>query len=173
MSYNPHVLSCGPDCSVCPWAAARPLAVSAASFARRVGSKHGQAPTPPTGTAAWPRRRPPHRRHLRCCVWCVVSNLARPRHRPPARPATLMKPSSPLLASALSQVKPTSSVTSGSHVDILSKYQVCCGACRDQCAKECLSMVRRRGATRLWLELSMAATCCAHFSASYHADVMR
>ena len=50
----PHVLSCGPGCSVCPWAAARPRAVRAASFARRVVSKPGQAPPPPTGTAAWP-----------------------------------------------------------------------------------------------------------------------
>ena len=44
----------GPGCSVCPWAAARPRAVRAASFARRVGSKPGQAPPPPTGTAARP-----------------------------------------------------------------------------------------------------------------------
>ena len=36
-----------------PWAAARPLAVRAASFARRVVSKPGQALPPPTGTAAW------------------------------------------------------------------------------------------------------------------------
>ena len=45
----------GPGCWLCPWAAARPLAVRAASFARRVVSKPGQAPPPPTGTAAWPR----------------------------------------------------------------------------------------------------------------------
>ena len=44
----------GPGCLVCPWAAARPLAVRAASFARRVVSKPGQAPPPPTGTAARP-----------------------------------------------------------------------------------------------------------------------
>ena len=44
----------GPGCLVCPWAAARPRAVRAASFARRVVSKPGQAPPPPTGTAAWP-----------------------------------------------------------------------------------------------------------------------
>ncbi|WP_454930083.1 hypothetical protein, partial [Actinomyces sp.] len=31
-----------------------PRAVRAASFARRVVSKPGQAPPPPTGTAAWP-----------------------------------------------------------------------------------------------------------------------
>ena len=38
-----------------PWAAARPLAVRAASLkARRVVSKPGQAPPPPTGTAARP-----------------------------------------------------------------------------------------------------------------------
>ena len=44
----------GPGCLVCPWAAARPLTVRAASFARRVVSKPGQAPPPPTGTAARP-----------------------------------------------------------------------------------------------------------------------
>ena len=38
-----------------PWAAARPRAVRAASFARRVDSLSGQAPPPPTGTAARPR----------------------------------------------------------------------------------------------------------------------
>ncbi len=41
-------------CLVCPWAAARPLAVRAASFARRVVSKPGQAPPPPTDIAAGP-----------------------------------------------------------------------------------------------------------------------
>ena len=45
---------CRPGCSVCSWAAARPRAVRAASFARRVVSKPGQAPPPPTGTAARP-----------------------------------------------------------------------------------------------------------------------
>ena len=44
----------GPGRCVCLWAAARPLAVRAASFARRVVSKPGQAPPPPTGTAARP-----------------------------------------------------------------------------------------------------------------------
>ena len=42
----------GPGCWLCPWAAARPLAVRAASFARRVVSKPGQALPPPTSTAA-------------------------------------------------------------------------------------------------------------------------
>ena len=54
VSLAPHVLSCGPGCSVCPWAAARPLAVSAASFARRVASLSGQAPPPFTGTRPGP-----------------------------------------------------------------------------------------------------------------------
>ena len=44
----------GPGCFVCPWAAARPRDIRAASFARRVVSKPGQAPPPPTGTAARP-----------------------------------------------------------------------------------------------------------------------
>ena len=44
----------GPGCLVHPWAAARPLAVRAASLeARRVGSEPGQAPPPPTGAAVW------------------------------------------------------------------------------------------------------------------------
>ena len=42
----------GPGRCVCRWAAARPRAVRAASFARRVVSKPGQAPPPPTGTAS-------------------------------------------------------------------------------------------------------------------------
>ena len=44
----------GPGRCVCRCAAARPLAVRAASFARRVVSKPGQAPPPSTGTAARP-----------------------------------------------------------------------------------------------------------------------
>ena len=44
----------GPGRCVCRWAVARPRAVRAASFARRVASKPGQAPPPPTGTAADP-----------------------------------------------------------------------------------------------------------------------
>ena len=46
----------GPGRCVCRWAAARPLAVRAASCARRVVSKPGQALPPPTSTAARPRR---------------------------------------------------------------------------------------------------------------------
>ena len=49
-----HVLSRWPGCFVRPWAAARPLAVRAASCARRVVSKPGQAPPPPTAAAARP-----------------------------------------------------------------------------------------------------------------------
>ena len=44
----------GPGRCECRWAAARPRAVRAASFARRVGSLSGQALPPPTGTAAGP-----------------------------------------------------------------------------------------------------------------------
>ena len=44
----------GPGRCVCRWAAARPRAVRAASFARRVDSLSGQALPPPTGTAAGP-----------------------------------------------------------------------------------------------------------------------
>ena len=54
----PEAPAVGPGCFVCPWAAARPRVVRAASFARRVASKPGQAPPPPTGTAAWPCHRP-------------------------------------------------------------------------------------------------------------------
>ena len=54
MFWAPSGPAAWPGCLVCPWAAARPRAVRAASFARRVVSKPGQAPSPPTGTAAWP-----------------------------------------------------------------------------------------------------------------------
>ena len=71
-----------PGCSVCPWVAARPRAVRAASFARRVVSKPGQAPPPPMGTAAWPSG-PSGALHTggiwRAGVWWTG-----PRHRPPA-----------------------------------------------------------------------------------------
>ena len=100
---------------MCPWAAARPLAVRAASFARRVVSKPGQALPPPTDTAAmpsapaalcrcvwWPGpavahgyrgralrtlRHPPHRR--RCVVVCGGQAL------PPPTDTAAMPPGSP------------------------------------------------------------------------------
>ena len=79
----------GPGCLVRPWAAARPLAVRAASFARRVVSKPGQAPQAP--------RRPPIGRGLGrvCLLW--------PRRRPPAprleaRPGVAIAHSRPLWA---------------------------------------------------------------------------
>ena len=75
----PRVLSCGPGCFVCPWAAARPLAVRAASFARRVGSLSGQAPPPPTGTAADPSGTLHILRiHSATCPGLVPLRLARP-----------------------------------------------------------------------------------------------
>ena len=75
----------GPGCSVCWCAAARPRAVRAASFARRVVSKPGQALPPPTGTAAWPSG-PSGALHTGG-TWCTdgVRSPARPRHRPRAR----------------------------------------------------------------------------------------
>ena len=120
----------GPGRCVCRWAAARPRAVCAASFARRVAAKPGQAPPPPTGTASWPVSRSPlwpptthrHRgqaiRTLHIGGTCGAVGLAlvlsartgtaaRPSCRPPVWLATLVKPSSPVLACALSSVKPT------------------------------------------------------------------
>ena len=83
----------GPGCWLCPWAAARPRAVRAASFARRVVSKPGQAPPPPTGTAARPSA-PSGALHTGG-TWCagvwpgqdpppLTGAVARPRHRPRA-----------------------------------------------------------------------------------------
>ena len=54
----PSRLTVGPGYLACRRAAARPLAVRAASFARRVVSKPGQALPPPTGTATRPLRHP-------------------------------------------------------------------------------------------------------------------
>ena len=62
-----------PCCVVCPWAAARPLTVRAASCARHVDSLSGQAQPPPMGAATRPRgaRGDPIR-----SAW-LLSNLAR------------------------------------------------------------------------------------------------
>ena len=74
----------GPGRCVCRWVAARPRAVCAASFARRVAAKPGQAPPPPTGTAAWPSV-PSGALHTGG-TWCTdgVRSPARPHRRPPA-----------------------------------------------------------------------------------------
>ena len=78
----------GPGCWLCPWAAARPRAVRAASFARRVASKPGQAPPPPTGTAARPSG-PSGALHT-SGAWSLMllgalsRSPAGPRRRPPA-----------------------------------------------------------------------------------------
>ena len=121
----------GPGCSVCPWAAARPRAVRAASFARRVVSKPGLALPPPTGTAVGPchrppvprpgpaaahehrslslrsLRRPPHWRHLAC--WCVADRAPSPPtgtavwpcHRPRAPQPGPPDPPAPFTPAAL------------------------------------------------------------------------
>ena len=78
----------GPGCLMCPWAAARPRAVRAASFARRVVSKPGQAPPPPTGTAAWPSG-PSTPAALWCCV-ADVPGQAPPLPFTPVRPGVLV-----------------------------------------------------------------------------------
>ena len=69
---------------VCRWAAARPRAVRAASFARRVVSKPGQAPPPPTGTAAGPSGALHTGGAWRADVWLGAASRspARPRCHP-------------------------------------------------------------------------------------------
>ena len=66
----------GPGCFVCPWAAARPRAACAASFARRVASKPGLAPPPPTGTAAMPHRNYGCRVQLSLAAWLRPSPIS-------------------------------------------------------------------------------------------------
>ena len=88
----------GPGCLVCPWAAARPRAVRAASVARRVVSKPGQAP-PPTSTAAWPSG-PSGALHT-SGAWCadVVRHFCLKLASPLLACVDVgMKPTSPLLA---------------------------------------------------------------------------
>ena len=78
---------------LCPWAAARPLAVRAASFARRVVSKPGQAPPPPTGTAAWPSCA----LHTGGAVLLCVAErvVSKPGQAPPPSAGTAAWPSGP------------------------------------------------------------------------------
>ena len=77
----------GPGRLMCPWAAARPRVVRAASLkARRVVSKPGQAPPPPTSTAARPTS--PYGALHTSGAWSLIGAStrcpARPRHRPRA-----------------------------------------------------------------------------------------
>ena len=97
----------GPGCSVCPWAAARPRAVRAASFARRVVSKPGQAPPPPMGTAAGPRRpRAPQpdpaatHGHRGRALPPPTGTAAGPRRRPPVHPSPPDPPAPSTLAAS-------------------------------------------------------------------------
>ena len=79
----------GPGRCVCRWAAARPRAARAASFARRVASKPGQAPPPPTGTAADPSGAL-YTSGARCAgVWLGASS------RDPARPCLRLRAPQP------------------------------------------------------------------------------
>ena len=82
-----------PGCLVCPWAAARPRAVRAASFARRVASKPGQAPPPAHGHRSLALRRPPHWRCLCRCVWW--SFPSKPGQAPPPPMGAAAWPSGP------------------------------------------------------------------------------
>ena len=68
----PAFVACCPDRSPAAARPARPLAVRAASFARRVGSKPGQAPQA--------SRRPPIGRGL-SLVCCRLASVAADRHR--------------------------------------------------------------------------------------------
>ena len=72
---------------VCPWAAARPRAVRAASFARRVVSKPSQALPPPTGTTTRPLR---HRSQAPHDFWyCYVAPRVFQTPPTPSTPAAL------------------------------------------------------------------------------------
>ena len=79
----PRGMSCGPGCFVCPWAAARPRAVRAASL--RLGAS-SRSPARPRHRPRAPQPGPPiPRGALHTSGACVAVNCsARPRHRPPA-----------------------------------------------------------------------------------------
>ena len=89
----------GPGCLACPWAAARPRVVRAASFTRRVDSLSGQAPPPPTSTAARPSG-PSGALHT-SGAWCdgrpgtSARSPARPYLSPPAPPPDPPNPPTP------------------------------------------------------------------------------
>ena len=76
----------GPGCLMCPWAAARPLAVRAASFARRVGSKPGQASPRPRAPQPGPPDPPVPSTPVGRGVLCVVAR--RLEARPGLAPST-------------------------------------------------------------------------------------
>ena len=86
---------------------------------RRVVSKPGQAPPPPTGTAARPTnptralrplRRPPHQWGRVANVWfgALFWCLSGPRHHPRAPEVSRVKPPSPLQAGEVRLLKPPS-----------------------------------------------------------------
>ena len=80
----PRVLSCGPGCSVCRWAAARPRAVRAASLrlgaSSRSPARPRRRPRAPQPGPTFPRR-VPHTGHtfvtVRCLSCSPLSNFAR------------------------------------------------------------------------------------------------
>ena len=87
MFWAPSGPAAWPGCLVCPWAAARPRAVRAASFARRVGSKPGQAPPPPTAAAAGPSVPPAPSTPVAPSVLCGVGQAPPPPTAAVARPS--------------------------------------------------------------------------------------
>ena len=114
----PRVVACGsagvlgavgPGRCVCRWAAARPLAVRAASL--RLGAS--------SRSPARPRHRPPAPQQIPpapstpaaptvLCGDVSARGPARPRHLPPASEISRVKPASPLLAQGEPRMKPTS-----------------------------------------------------------------
>ena len=132
-----------------PWAAARPRAARAASFARRVASKPGQAPPPPTGAAAWPLRRrasklaralrslrrPTHQWGLVCC-WlarCACASRAATCER-----SSSMVVSLPLISAVSSSSCLWSALARRSHVRAWafqsSAASACCSSCEASAA---------------------------------------
>ena len=91
---------------MCPWAAARPLAVRAASCARRVVSKPGQAPPPPTGTAARPSG-PSGALHTGgACCYVLPGQAPPPPTGTAAWPLLGPRPSHPALAPLIPEPTP-------------------------------------------------------------------
>ena len=105
---------------MCRWAAARPRAVRAASFARRVVSKPGQAPPPPTGTAAAPSGAL-HASGAWCADRCGAST------RSPARPRASKHALSSVSHAIPSCPQSAALRKARNFNDYNSKHEVCAG----------------------------------------------
>ena len=94
----PEGTSVGPGCFVRPWAAARPRdRHSRACGSEWSISKPGQAPPPPTGTAAWPRRPRGGLQSGGAHCLCVVGQAPPPPTGTAAWPTTIPQHSRPAL----------------------------------------------------------------------------